>query len=203
MHTYWSQGWQAKNKMVTTRLIVFKKNCHRMSKNRIQLTLFVDKIQSGEIEKIRREYNPEQYNLIKSHVTLCREDELSETGIVIHNLKNLTSNCITIDFGSVFRFSENKGVLIPGTGKNKQFHELRKIVLKGVISQPRLQKPHITLIHPRNSNCTNLIYEQIKKVNLPDKLTFCRISLIEQIDGNKWDVLEEFNLPVIPGLQKK
>ena len=41
---------------------------------RKQLTLFVKDVQAKAIEAIRRQYNPEQYALIKAHVTLCRED---------------------------------------------------------------------------------------------------------------------------------
>ncbi|NMR33228.1 hypothetical protein HIO71_03290 [Chryseobacterium aquaticum] len=47
-----------------------------MNKTRRQLTLFLDDHYSTEIETIRRKYNPVQYKSIKSHVTLCREDEL-------------------------------------------------------------------------------------------------------------------------------
>ncbi|MBL0007415.1 MAG: hypothetical protein IPP25_09600 [Saprospiraceae bacterium] len=45
-------------------------------RRRIQLTLFIDEKQSAAIERIRQKFNPQQYGLIKAHVTLCREDEI-------------------------------------------------------------------------------------------------------------------------------
>lgn len=83
---------------------------------RIQLTLFIDETESKEIEQIRQEFNPEQYQLIKSHITLCREDEIEQIEKVILNLKRLKFNCLTIAFGKVVRFSNEKGVLIPAIG---------------------------------------------------------------------------------------
>lgn len=49
-------------------------------------------------------------------------------------------------------------------------------------------------MHPRNSNCTKEIYDEIKQIPLPQKLNFNRISLIEQRNGGKWTVLREFDL---------
>ena len=43
---------------------------------RRQLTLFVKKEDAETIEQIRQAFNPRQFELIKSHVTLCREDEI-------------------------------------------------------------------------------------------------------------------------------
>ena len=60
-----------------------------MSKKRLQLTLFIDEDKSEMIEKIRKEFNPLQFELIKSHVTLCREDELDPIEQVIQNLEKL------------------------------------------------------------------------------------------------------------------
>jgi hypothetical protein len=77
-----------------------------MSNNRIQLTLFVDKKASGAIEKIRQTFNPLQYELIKSHVTLCREDELASLEKVITNLEKLNHDTITIHFGKAVRFAD-------------------------------------------------------------------------------------------------
>jgi len=48
-----------------------------MAKIRRQLTLFIDQGDAQIIEMIRAEFNPLQHQLIKSHVTLCREDELN------------------------------------------------------------------------------------------------------------------------------
>jgi hypothetical protein len=165
-----------------------------MNLKRIQLTLFVEEKDSAAIEQVRSTFNSAQYNLIKSHVTLCRENELTDLEKVIQNLLSLVQDTIKINFGAAVRFSDGKGLLMPALGANEHFHAVRKLILKGIISDPVIQEPHITLIHPRNGNCTDEIFEEIKKIKLPDSLWFNKISLIEQVNGGKWNVLNEFEL---------
>jgi len=129
-----------------------------MHKKRIQLSLFIDETESVEIEKIRSIFNPEQYALIKSHVTLCREDELGEIEKVLRNLERLNADCITIDFGNAVRFSNGKGVLIPAIGSNESFQALRSKVLQEAIKIPRINEPPITLIPPRKPHCHSSIF---------------------------------------------
>lgn len=161
---------------------------------RIQLTLFVNSNISGVFETVRKQYNPEQFALIKSHVTLCREDELDNIDGVLKNLKKLKNNPITITFEEVKRFSEGNGVFVPASSENKEFEALRVAVLKGVIENPRKQDPHITLMHPRNSICTDAIFEEIKNIPFPKQIIFDKIALIEQELGKKWHTLAEYNL---------
>jgi 2'-5' RNA ligase len=162
-------------------------------KSRKQLTLFIHD-SNKVIEKIRAKYNSEQHNLISAHVTLCREDEIEEINKVIERIKLISlKRPIRIEFKKVERFSEGKGVLIPAIDKNIEFRELRKSVL-GQTKLTKEQYPHITLMHPRNSECTNEIFKKIKSQNLPTELIFERISLIEQIKGEKWNVIKEFNI---------
>jgi 2'-5' RNA ligase len=161
------------------------------TKIRRQLTLFIELQDSENIEKIRQQFNPRQSELIKSHVTLCREDEIENLEQVITKLRRLTKTEITIEFGEAKRFDNGKGVLLPANYDNNEFQELRRKIL-GIDDNPRKQEPHITLMHPRNSTCTDNIFEQIKKINLPSKLKFKRISLIEQEDGGQWNILQEF-----------
>ncbi|MEO8769896.1 MAG: 2'-5' RNA ligase family protein [Ferruginibacter sp.] len=168
-----------------------------MIKKRIQLTLFADVNESAAIEDIRKQFNPEQYALIKCHVTLCKEDELEHIEKIIEGLKKLKHNSIVIDFGEATRFSNGKGVLLPAIGDNKDFHSLRAIILQPVIQNIKNASPHITLMHPRNSSCTNELYEEIEKIQLPNKLQFKKISLIEQNLGGKWNTLQEFGLLAI------
>lgn len=169
-------------------------NSSEITKKRLQLTLFVDESQSVEIENIRRKFNIEQYSLIKSHVTLCRENELEELGNVLHNLVNLTFSCFTINFGNVVRFFQGKGVLMPGVGENLAFYNLRESVLYGNVEKNEKFSPHITLMHPRNSICSDLEFAQIQKIVLPNAIKFRKISLIEQEAMGKWQVLREFEL---------
>ncbi len=83
---------------------------------------------------------------------------------------------------------------MPATGSNREFHALREAILQLVTKIIRKPEPHITLMHPRNSTCTDILFEQIKKCELPDKLQFTKISLIEQEMGKGWNIIKEFEL---------
>lgn len=165
-----------------------------MDSKRIQLTLFVPENISATIEEIRRRYNPVQYNLIAAHVTLCREDELIDLEQVQHNLDQPGLSAITIRLGKPVRFDEGKGLLIPALEENTSFRELRKAVLNGIIKEPGNHQPHITLMHPRNSSCTEEIMENICQAALPASVTFDHISLIEQVNGGPWKLIRKYPL---------
>ena len=166
-----------------------------MDKNiRQQLTLFVDKKDASEIESIRKKFNPKQKQLIDGHVTLCREDEIANIDKVLDNLHNLDTSTITIQFGQATRFDNNTAVLLPASGDNEQFQQLRKKILTALDMPMRRHEPHITLMHPRNSNCTDETFEEIQSVNMPTSLKFDTVSLIEQIDGGQWQIINRFNL---------
>ena len=163
-------------------------------KKRQQLTLFLDPKHAEVIEVIRKTFNPVQFDLIKSHVTLCREDEIEAIDQVIANLTNLNSSSLTISFDPVIRFSEGKGVMIPAKKDNEAFQILRQKILKGIIEKPRRHHPHITLMHPRNSTCTDDIFTKILAADLPRQIEFKSIGWIEQEIGKPWIVLNEFKL---------
>jgi 2'-5' RNA ligase len=165
-----------------------------MNTKRIQLTLFIPENDAETIESVRKKYNPLQYELIKSHVTICREDELVEIEKVIANVENINQANIDINFGEVIRFDNGKGLMLPTMGNNKSFENLRKLILKGIIETPRNHEPHITLMHPRNSTCTDEIFRQIKDYNFPNKITFNKISLIDQEMGMPWKIVKVFEL---------
>jgi 2'-5' RNA ligase len=161
---------------------------------RRQLTLFVEQKEAEIIERIRQTFNPKQFEIIKAHVTLCREDEIQNLEKVISNLNALTQPDFDIEFGEITRFDDGKGLFLPARTTNEDFDNLRIEALRGLIDNPRKQEPHITLMHPRNSTCTDNIFQQIKTINLPTKLRFKKISLIEQKDSGQWITLKEFNL---------
>lgn len=166
-----------------------------MKKNtRRQLTLFVDKSDASEIESIRKKFNPGQYQLIDSHVTLCREDEIENIAIILENLQQLDTPKITIQFGHVIRFDNGNGVLLPASGENEQYHQLRSKILEGSGVSIKQHQPHITLMHPRNSNCTGEVFKEIQNANLPASLSFETISLIEQVDGRRWQIVKQYKL---------
>ena len=147
------------------------------------------------IEKIRREFNPVQYELISAHVTLCREDEITPIDNVLENIKSIKlDQPLIIRFDTVDRFENGKGVWLSASADNKQFQELRMEILKGVSDTPRQLPPHVTLMHPRNSNCTDDKFYRIKQYKLPTKLLFDKISLIEQRNGGRWTILDEFEI---------
>ena len=173
--------------------LALKKN-RQLNQKRTQITLFVEENDAKAIEQVRKKFNPEQYELIKAHVTLCREDELEQIEKVMLNLTNLDAGYVMIDFGKPVRFSDGKGVLIPAVGDNEQLQRLREKILKGVTENPRKHEPHITLMHPRNSTCTDEIFSQIEKMEFSQRIEFKKISLIEQEIGKKWNVLAEFKL---------
>lgn len=164
-----------------------------MKKVRRQLTLFVEKNDAEIIEQLRMEFNPAQYRLIKSHVTLCREEELEQAGKIAGRLSVLNYGPLIIDFGPAERFSEGKGVWLPGAGNNEPFHALRKYILQEK-AEIKNTVPHITLIHPRNASCTDNIFETIKKANLPQQLLFKTISLIEQENDAEWKLIDVFKI---------
>lgn len=161
---------------------------------RRQLSLFIDPKDAETIEQVRREFNPKQFEIIKAHVTLCREDEIQDLEKVKSNLLLLTQAAFNIKFEKISRFDQGKGLFIPAITNNEEFDKLRRQVLTGLIDNPRKHTPHITLMHSRNSTCTDLIFETICNLKFPNKLDFNKISLIEQAFDGKWRLLQEYEL---------
>ncbi len=96
--------------------------------------------------------------------------------------------------GEIKRFSEGRGVLMSIKDEENEFLNLRKLILNNGGSIPREHEPHITIMHPRNSTCNDEIFEEVKKVKWPEKISIKRVSLIEQEIGKKWRVLKEYEL---------
>lgn len=161
-----------------------------MIEKRQQLTLFVPRPFSETIEQVRAKFNPEQYQLIDAHVTLCREDEIVDIENVMRNLKSQNLEHLSIHFGKAIRFSEGKGILLPSINSDESFKTLRQ----QIIENPKSPEAHITLMHPRNSTCTDEIFSQIENYEFPKTITFNEICLIEQEIGSKWKILERFPL---------
>ncbi len=161
---------------------------------RRQLTLFIDDHYSENIEKIRGKYNPVQFDLIRSHVTLCREDELENLPEIKHRLKSLNFKSVALNFNKIIRFSGGKGLMIPTDETDLQYHYLRHHILKDLHIELQFPRPHITLMHPGNSTCTDEIFNEINEVIFPASIIFNKVSLIEQVEGSKWEIIETFQL---------
>lgn len=128
-------------------------------------------------------------------MTLCREDEIIQIDRLIKNIELIKfGGPLKITFDKVDRFEGGKGVWLPSSTENKQFHELRREILKGLSDTPRQHRPHLTLMHPRNSTCTDKIFDQIKEYELPTVLLFDKISLVEQNDGGPWTTISEYRI---------
>ncbi len=163
---------------------------------RTQITLFVDSACASSVEQVRQRYNSIQHALIPCHVTLCREDEIEPyIDQITFNLMRLKSRSCEISFGRPTRFDNGKGVLLPAIGTNTSYHALRKNILNDCIVVPSKPDPHITLMHPRNSTCTDRIFEEIQQFVFPSIIRFSEVCLIEQSNGGKWNIVQKFYSP--------
>lgn len=145
-------------------------------KIRRQASLYLEN--APQIESVRQRFNPIQAALIPAHVTLCREDEVTDWTRFREQLESIVDLELSLGFGAPIR--EDNLVYLPVNSGTEDFHELRKQLLE---SEPRAHSPHITLIHPRNGTCTDEIFQEIQSQVDPFKHTFQSVQLIEQLDG--------------------
>lgn len=126
-----------------------------------------------------------QAKLIPAHVTLCREDEVSDwVGLECRALA-IAPIEVAIAFGSPLR--EGNLVYLPAVGSTADFDQLRHALLARDGKAPRKHAPHITIIHPRNGVCTDSMFAEISSRVVPFTATFREISLIKQQDGGSWE----------------
>lgn len=136
------------------------------------------------IDELRKLFNPEQAKLIPTHVTLCREDEVTDWSRLSLRIRDLASVQITMDFGAAVR--DGNLVFIPVVRGQEQFDELRNHLLRDGSSFPRKHSPHVTIVHPRNGICTDDVFAEISAKIRPFTTTLYEIVLIEQCDGGQW-----------------
>ncbi|MCU0721687.1 MAG: 2'-5' RNA ligase family protein [Pirellula sp.] len=149
---------------------------------RRQATLFLP--DASDVELIRARYNPEQSKLISAHVTLCREDEVFDWSLFARSLAELQPISLVLTFGPPVR--EDDFVYLPVLQGTDSFQQLRRRLLGG---EPRTYTPHLTLIHPRNGKCTDMIFEDASQQLKSRTVIFRQVSLIEQADGGVWQIL--------------
>ncbi len=137
-----------------------------------------------EIEKLRHQFNPAQAALIPAHVTLCREDEVEDWSLLQVRIQTVCPINVTIEFGPPVR--ELNLVYLSVVGGAIQFENLRLELLGTPTHVPRIQLPHLTIIHPRNGVCTDGVFRELMDCCVPFSANFREISLIEQWDGGPW-----------------
>ncbi len=143
-----------------------------------------------EVEAVRLRYNPIQARLIPAHVTLCREDEVTDWEAFRARLESLRPFEITLTFGAPVR--EHDFVFLPVLEGLDDFQLFRRRLLQ---TEARNQTPHVTLIHPRNGTCTDEIFADISATIIsPFQRSFREVMLIEQEDGGVWSVVSRVGL---------
>jgi 2'-5' RNA ligase len=162
-----------------------------MQKTRKQLSMYAPQSFTKEIEEVRKIVDPIQSSLIPTHITLCREDEFLDNLELRERLKNLPFKPLTLSFGKVEGFSTH-GLLLNCIEGQEDFYFLRECILNS--KNIKLQKPHITLAHPRNPKAKGNLLENTSNLPKIIKITFPTIYLIEQEESKPWKVLEGYNL---------
>ena len=158
---------------------------------RKQLSLYVPADAAKEIEAVRKVVDPIQSNLIPAHVTLCREDELSDFAAIKARLAHIPLKPITLRFGKPEIFSGH-GLLLNYIDGEDEFRLLREYLLtsKNISNQ----SPHITLAHSRNPKSSGNSLGNTSRLPEIIKIIFPTIYLIEQVESEPWQVLEKYEL---------
>jgi hypothetical protein len=157
---------------------------------RRQATLYLSTPSSTAVESIRSRFNRAQFDMIRAHVTLCREDEVCNWDDFASRLIAMDAIEVALEFGMPVR--DKDLVYLPATGSSESFDKLRYSLLTAQGTLPRNHNPHITLVHPRNGTCSDCMFDEIASRCRPFSSTFRRVSLIEQVDCGRWQDLKTF-----------
>jgi len=150
---------------------------------RRQATLYLPESCSKTAERIRSRYNPLQAQLIRAHVTLCREDEVADWEHFKSRLLSVGEIAISLTFNEIVR----RGNLVYASAENTDsFHRLRRALLATGSFEPRRHNPHLTLIHPRNGSCDDKTFHDLQTQFTPFKATFDSVTIIEQAADGPW-----------------
>lgn len=162
-----------------------------MTARRRQLTLFVPEQEARLLEPLRAQVDPVQQRLIAAHVTLCREDELSDDPLALLRRVAVRPEPITLGFGAPQPF-DGHGVLLPCIGGQAAFQRLRVAALGS--EAIRTHAAHLTLSHPRNPMAPGNRPAAYADLPVPMLITFPAISLIEQVGDGAWELVDIFPL---------
>ena len=160
---------------------------------RRQLSMYVPSDSAKAIEDVRALVDPIQHSLIPAHVTLCREDELSDFSAIQSRLENIPCTPIALTFGRPVAFFAH-GLLLPCIAGEPQFRCLREYILG--TQNIKDQKPHLTLAHPRNSKSPGNSLDHALRLPATLQLILPTICLIAQEDAKPWQVLRVYELAV-------
>jgi hypothetical protein len=166
-----------------------------MPTRRRQLSMFVPAAQAAALEAVRAVVDPVQHRLIPVHVTLCREDDLPDLALIKKRLRDTPRQPIELVFGRPEVFSGH-GIILKCSAGEPAFHALRQHLLGA--SDVREQWPHITLAHPRNPRSPANKLENALRLPPCIKLVLPAVELIEQSEGEPWQVLDRFELQPTP-----
>ncbi|MBK8813433.1 MAG: hypothetical protein IPN69_22275 [Acidobacteria bacterium] len=152
---------------------------------RRQATLFLRGNEA--VDAVRREFNPKQARLIGSHVTLIREDEVSDWVELRTRIAGLELRPIKLKFGQPERDGD---LVLVRCRVPAAFDRLREQLLE----LPRRHGAHVTRIHPRNGVCTDADFEIISSRIQPFEHIFDEITFIRQAPGGVWETVERFQM---------
>ncbi|MCC6929446.1 MAG: 2'-5' RNA ligase family protein [Gemmatimonadaceae bacterium] len=163
-----------------------------MTHVRHQLSLFLPPGDfATQVERVRHAVDPVQSALIAAHVTLCREDELSDAHAAERRIANEKPEPIALRFGRVEAF-HGHGLLLPCTDGQDEFHRLRQRILGR--TDIRTQEPHITLAHPRNPRAPGNSLAVASALAEGVVVVFSSIRLIRQDGAAPWQTLRAYDL---------
>lgn len=157
---------------------------------RRQATLYLDGPEQIGVEKIRERHNPVQSQLIRAHVTLCREDEVEDWQVLEERLIAIGQLDVALQFDKLVR--DGDLVYLASRKPASTFHQLRHRLLATDNVEPRIHQPHLTLIHPRNGTCDADTFASIESAFRPFEALFQTVTLIEQENGGPWRDLKSF-----------
>ncbi len=154
---------------------------------RRQLSLFVPPPVGARLDRLRALLDPVQHDLIPAHVTFCRDAEAD--GVSPDGLSDMLAAArigpLSLTFGAAEAFGGH-GVRLPCIAGADAFSAARARVLGDTL---RMEAPHITLAHPRNSRAPSNDLARARALETPLAVTFREVRLIERRDGAPWCVL--------------
>lgn len=140
------------------------------------------------LESVRRVVDPVQASLIAAHVTLIRENEISE-----HCWRNLIDDLQSPEYPLTLKFGEPErsiahGILMPCQEGHAEFQRLRCRLFKHLAD--RETAAHLTLAHPRNPQAPGNTLENTRPLKAGITVSFQEMALIRQTGNAPWQILQ-------------